>query len=312
MTAGSGSGGLSRLAQEVLPVLYQHRLVSTSQLHRLLQPHVRTPVYLRRQLRLLREAGLAGAAMRRKAGERELLWYCPPVGAEVVEASGEVAVRAYRMSEQAAASPLQEHTLAVNEVGVRFVEAARAAGEDECGPLDWHQEQAHRIRDGERGRDAVLVPDAVLSYTHTQVDGQRMLMTFFVEVDRATESVAQLVAKVAAYSRYRRYVPAGSGGWGRARAGAVREAWRERYLAFPRLLVVFSGRSEEYLGRRIADLRGVLGATGGGGGEVLAGATTLSQLQVHGPFARIFTPLVGDDAAADVLLRAPSALSPVS
>lgn len=302
--------GLSTLAQELLPLLYQHRLVATSQLRELLQPHARESRYLRRELEVLRSRGLAGATVRRRAGQGELLHYATPLGCEVVEASGEVRPRAYRMTEQAAAGQLQEHTLAVNDTGVAFVRAARHSGHDECGPRDWEAELAHRMRDGEdRLADrAFLVPDGVLRYTH--VEGrQRQLLTFFLEVDRATEHVSVLAGKLAAYARYRAYVPAApSSTRGRARAG-TRPAWRDRYPhAFPYLLIVLAGKGEAALARRTADLRALAAADpqlARASEGLQAGVTTLTQLQQKGPFACVVTPVFGSGEQTDVLLRQP-------
>ncbi|MGW7006569.1 replication-relaxation family protein [Streptomyces sp. NPDC054933] len=300
--------GLTRLAEEVLPVLYQHRLMTTSQLHRLLQPHAKWPVYLRRQLALLRELGLAAATVRHRGGQGELAWYCTPLGAEVVEAAGEVTPRAYRMSEQAAASQLQEHTLAVNDTALAFVEAARRLGHD-CGPLDWEPELAHRLRDGDSriGDDAFVIPDAVLSYVHHDA-GQRRLLTFFVEVDRATEPTAKLAGKLRAYARYQEYAPSLLAG--RARVAAPtggREAWRDRYPAFPRVLIALTGAKPTTLARRTADLRALAAADARlrrAAGQLTAGVTTLDQLQASGPFTRIVTPVFGDPEPTDVLLNA--------
>ena len=63
-----------------------------------------------------------------------------------------------------AASALSAHTLAVNEVGVAFVAAARKRG-DEFGPLAWRHEVAHPIGTATVGRRKELViADAVLTY----------------------------------------------------------------------------------------------------------------------------------------------------
>lgn len=309
--------GLSRLAQEVLPVLYQHRLVSTSQLHELLQPHAQDARYLRRELGVLRREGMVGSVARRSSGQGELLSYVTALGAEVVEAGGEVTRRAFRMSEQAAAGQLQEHTLAVNDVGLAFVRTARREGH-ECGPLDWEAELTHRVRDGEdRLADrAFVIPDAVLRYTHV-AGRQRSLHTLFLEVDRATEHVSVLAAKLNAYARYQSYVPAPAPA-SRKRprpAASTREAWRDRYAHFPRVLVVLSGaKSDAALQRRAADLRALAAADtrlGRAAGHLQAGVTTLHRLQEQGPFAPVVTPVFGESTLTDVLLQpaVPAAVS---
>ncbi|MEU9072071.1 replication-relaxation family protein [Streptomyces sp. NPDC048306] len=301
--------GLSRLAQGLLPVLYQHRLVATGQLHRLFTPNAPRPVYLRQQLKELRTAGLVDATTRRtsRLGRAELLWYITARGADAVAHDPTIPRRAYRISPQAAASQLQEHTLAVVDTGIAFVEWARRLGH-ECSPLDWEPEVAHRIRDGDsRGvDDAFMVPDAVLRYTHTTASGRRRMLSFFIEVDRATMQTTRLAAKLTAYARYQQYVPHG-GGRGRR---SIREAWRDHYPAFPRLLIVLTGASDRSLGNRVQDLR-ALAAADSRVGQLAAGVTTLQLLQETGPFAPVVTPLSGDPTPTDVFL-APSGGAPTS
>ncbi|MFF1690808.1 replication-relaxation family protein [Streptomyces sp. NPDC058254] len=292
--------GLSRLAQALLPVLYQHRLVATSQLHALFTPHARRPVYLRQQLARLRADGLVDATTRRtsRRGRAELLWYITAHGADAVAHDPTIPRRGYRISPQTAASQLQEHTLTVVETGVAFIDWSRRLGH-ECSPLDWEPEVAHRIRDGEaRGvDDASMIPDAVLRYTHTTESGRRRMLSFFIEVDRATMQTTRLAAKLTAYARYQSYIPH-AGGRGRR---STREAWRDHYPAFPRLLIVLTGASDRVLANRVQDLR-ALATTDPRVSQLTAGVTTLQLLQDKGPFAPIMTPLSGDPAPTDVFL----------
>ncbi|TBO59460.1 hypothetical protein EYS09_11970 [Streptomyces kasugaensis] len=304
--------GLSQLGQEILPVLYRHRLLTAGQLARLLRPAATSTRYIRQQLEVLHGRGLVDASVRRTSRAGELLWYTTALGCEVVESGGELAPRAYRMTEDAAASQLQEHTLAVNHMGLAFVQHARRLG-DECGPLDWDPEVAHRVRDGDSrlGDEAFLVPDAVLRYIHTAPTGngeqQRMLLTFFCEIDRATMSVARLAAKLHAYARYARYIPQPVPGRGRPKAGGYRrEAWRARYPSFPRILLVLDGASPSQLAKRTDDLRALAAADARlqpAAADLKAGVTTLEQLQRRGPFAPIVTPALGDPESVDVLMR---------
>ncbi|MCF3143656.1 replication-relaxation family protein [Streptomyces platensis] len=314
--------GLSQLGQEILPVLYRHRLLTASQLTQLLRPAATSTRYVRRQLEVLHDRGLVDASVRRTSRAGELLWYTTALGCEVVETGGELAPRPYRMTEDAAASQLQEHTLAVNELGLAFVQHARRLG-DECGPLDWDPEVAHRVRDGDSrlGDEAFLVPDAVLRYIHTTPAGnggqQRMLLTFFCEIDRATMSIARLAAKLHAYARYARYVPQPAPGRGRPKAagGYRREAWRARYPSFPRVLLVLDGASQSQLAKRTDDLRALAAADTRlqpAAADLHAAVTTLEQLRTHGPFAPIVTPVLGDPEPTDVLLRPSTAATSVA
>lgn len=297
---------LPRLGQQLLPVLYQHRLVATSQLHRMLTPHTRRPVYLRRVLQELRSVGLVECTVRRagKLGGPELLWFVTPRGTEIVETSREVTTRSYRISPETAASQLQEHTLAVVESGLAFTTWARALG-DECGPLDWEPELAHRTRDGESrlGDDAFLIPDAVLRYTRVTPTSRRLL-TYFLEIDRATMQVGRLGRKLTSYARYATYVPAPPPGRRSNLTATGREAWRDRYPAVPRLLIVLTGASEAALRRRTEDLRALAEADTRvrRTPQLAVGIANLEQLQAHGPFAPVVTPLLGDPTPTNVLL----------
>ncbi|SEO89448.1 replication-relaxation family protein [Actinacidiphila rubida] len=285
--------------QALLPVLYQHRLVTSTQLKQMLTPHAANADYVRKQLHRLRERQMVAATLRRHGSGTEMAWYCTALGADVVEAAGEVTRRTYRMSEAAAAGQLQEHTFAVNDTGIAFMDAARASGH-QCGPLDWEPELAHRLRDGDSrvGDDAWFVPDAVLRYVHDEAD-RRMLLTYFLEVDRATMGPARLADKVRAYARYLTYVPAPAAGRSRGTAPSSpgTEAWRERYPVFPRLLFVLTGATDVGLRRRIDDLRSLAAADPRlrrSSARLIAGATTLQLLQDHGPWEPIVTPIFGD------------------
>ncbi|MFJ9855326.1 replication-relaxation family protein [Streptomyces sp. NPDC101150] len=314
--------GLSRLGQEILPVLYRHRLLTAGQLTQLLRPAAASTRYMRRQLEILHGRGLVNASVRRNSPAGELLWYATALGCEVVEGGGEITPRAYRMTEDAAASPLQEHTLAVNNMGLAFVQHARRLG-DECGPLDWDPEVAHRVRDGDSrlGDEAFLVPDAVLRYIHTtRTDNggqQRMLLTYFCEVDRTTMSIARLAAKLHAYARFARYIPQPAPGRGRPKptGGYRREAWRARYPSFPRILLVLDGAPEAQLAKRADDLRALAAADARlqpAAADLKAGVTTLDQLRAHGPFAPIVTPVLGAPEPTDVLLRTSARAAPAA
>ncbi|OEJ21529.1 hypothetical protein AS594_38985 [Streptomyces agglomeratus] len=303
----TGPTGLGQIAQQATQVLYQHRLVSTRQLHQLITPHHTRAEYLRRQLHTLRTTGLAETVGRRVSGQTELLWWLTEKGAYAVESVGLLPQRPYRMSPEAALGPLQEHTLATVETGLAFVDWARRLGH-ECGPLDWSPETAHYYRDDSRpGEELSLIPDAVLNYVHTdQKAKQRTLLTYFIEVDRTQMTIARLAQKLHAYSAYHEYTPQPPSGRGTkaGRRTTTTPAWRYRYPAFPRLLLVLTGASASRLTRRIADLRSLaasdpaLANTG-----LRAGVTTLDQLQHRGPFEPIFTPVLGPADPLDAWLR---------
>ncbi len=296
---------------EVLELLYQHRVLSTHQLHVLLTlPEKRParPVYLRWQLAELLQAGLVdriraqGPGGRGRVQSQPFLWFLTEAGAESVEEAGELPARPYRVTPESVAGARQAHTLAVNEVGVAFVEWARRLGH-ECGPLDWTPEVANRIRDGQRRfEDDHVISDAVLNYVHVE-NGRRTMLSFFVELDRATMTSARLAAKLQAYGRLYEYVPQ-SADRTRRTPNATRPAWMYNYPVFPRVLVVLDAappkagepdRRPQRLAARTEDLYTRAGADvrlSRLKGDINIGVTTLQQLQEHGPFAPIFTPLL--------------------
>jgi hypothetical protein len=299
------------LGRRALELLYQHRVLSTQQLHTLLtEPESRPPrpVYLRQQLGELRLAGLVSRVRAHGSGGpgrvRSLpyLWFLTEAGAESVEEAGELPVRSYRVTPESVAGARQAHTLAVSDVGIAFVEHARRLGH-ECGPLDWTPEVANRIRDGQRRfEDDHVISDALLNYVHIE-RGQRTMLSFFIEVDRATMTSARLAAKLAAYGRLYEYVPQGPDR-GRRLVNATRPSWMYSYPVFPRVLVVLdaappragqpdtraqrlAARTEDLYTRTAADAR--LSRLKG---DLAIGVTTLQQLREHGPCAPIFTPLL--------------------
>ncbi|MYV92742.1 replication-relaxation family protein, partial [Streptomyces sp. SID1034] len=252
-------------------------------------------------------AGLANTVGRRTSGQTELLWWLTDKGAQAVEAVGLLPQRPYRMSPEAALGPLQEHTLAGTDAGLAFVTHARRLGH-ECSPLDWAPEIAHYYRDDTRpGEELCLIPDAVLNYVHTdQGQRTRTMLTFFIEVDRTQMTIARLAAKLHAYAAYEQYIPQlpASRGARNTRRTATTHAWRSRYPAFPRLLLVLTGASPSRLGRRIADLRSLAASDPDlTTSNLRAGITTLDQLTEHGPFAPVFTPILGPAHSTDAWLR---------
>ncbi|MGP4027198.1 replication-relaxation family protein [Actinomadura sp. 3N407] len=297
---------LSTLQRTALTCLYQHRLLSTGQLKRLLLAHTapHDTSYLRRQLRGLRGRGLADSVPAPTTAH-QALWFATADGAVQVELAGEVPTRAYRMTAETAGGPLQQHTLAVNEVGTLFVETARAMGH-ECSPLDWTPEVAHRMRDGagKRADYEYLISDAVLHYIVVEPHS-RIQTRMFVELDRCTMTVTRLASKVSTYARYHAYVP-GPAVPGRPPAGTL-PAWRYRYPRFPTLLVILTGLRTAALEARIADLRALCAEDPllrRVSDEITAGATTLDQLRERGPFADIFTPILGrDPTPVDLSMR---------
>jgi hypothetical protein len=285
-----GHGSLSAEAHrpadpaEILGSVVRHRLLTARQVHELHLPGKS----LRWAQEVLTNLARLGLVKHARLGRSEAAWYATDAGTRAVK--GEVAGRAKcrsRVSPAAAAGPLRAHTLAINDVGLSFVRAARQLGH-ECHPADWEHEVALRVSDRAKagqGSD-MLVVDAVLHYTRRFAEGDEVMVRF-VELDRGTETMQRLTAKLLAYRQLYAYRP---------KTGA---GWRERYLVFPKVLVVLGGRlnPSQLVRRRTTFLQ--LADQAGVAESITAMVTTLPELESQGPFAPVFWTVGADAKAVD-------------
>jgi len=263
----------------MLESLYEHRLLSTAQLGELHTPgtHASWPRTILRELEHRQLVAVGRGARAQK------LYYLTPAGGRAVQniAARQEAHRAVPTAEQAA-GPLRAHTLAVNEVGVAFVRAARQHGDD-CGPLAWEHEVSHPIdpTPGRRGAERVI-SDALLTYLRTNDDGVAVDQRL-IELDRMTTPTHSLARKLSRYARLYRHT------------GAKRSEplWTTRYETFPGVLVVLTGGPAQSLDRRRQTVIALCAHD-----ELL---TTTPQVQIafclldelvsRGPFSSIFLTL---------------------
>lgn len=285
MTATGTDTGLRRLgpaAVLILEGLYQHRLLTTTQIRPLFLPDASSR-YTRSVLARLHDAGLAGRA--RLPGGLAV-WYLTPRGTITVEATpNRVETRRKQITPEQAAGPLQAHTLGVNEIGLAFVQAARSRG-DESGPFGWRHEIAHNLGPPPgRKKPEQLISDAILTYQHATPDGTTVHYRF-IELDRANRSAIDLAGRLARYARlYHLRIPVED------RKGRTVLLWDELYGTFPRLLVALAGRSMAALERRRETELSILAeepklqTTP----QVQITVCLLEDLTRQGPFAAIFT-----------------------
>jgi hypothetical protein len=291
---------LAWVAGEIVESVYQHRLLSTNQIHAL-----HTPASSKRWTQLvlaeLHRAGLLSCSTR-PGGLR--LWHVTELGADTVEAAtaNRAETRRRLLTPQQAAGALQAHTLAVNDAGVAFVTAARGRG-DECGWFAWRHEIAHPLgRTPGRGFEQ-LVADALLSYQQNHPDGTTSFHYRFIELDRATMQTDLLAAKLVRYARLYHHTS------GKDRRSAALSGWAADYPVFPTVLLVLAGKPRPTLERRRRTVLALcarsreLKTTP----QVQITACLLEDLTAHGPFAAIFRSLADPRTPADWLGEGPPA-----
>ena len=286
---------LTTTATEALDLLYQHRLLSTPQLGELLEaPYTERSVI--RVLDRLRNRELVDsvAARTRYARRGHRLWFLTQLGAEVVEAVPDRAESRRRLLTPAlAAGQLQAHTLAVNDVGLAFMRAARQRGHD-FGPYSWRHEVAHELDHRTAGGRGHVIADSVLRYWMPLPDGLIAVRYRFVEVDRANRLVDDVVGNLVRYARLREV-------WADRRA-AGRDPrddaprWTMMYRYFPGVIVVLTNAGRSNLTRRLSNLLALCRAEPELGSPDGASVSFVffEDLMARGPFAPIFRRLEGE------------------
>jgi Replication-relaxation len=213
---------------EVLASLAQHRVLTAAQVHAMHLPEVGT----RSAQRLLAELGREGLADRAPGLGAQRVWFVTAKGLAVVRSAGALEGEPPILDRRSAAGRLMAHTLAVNDVGIAFMAAARERGE-EFGPLAWRHEVAHPMSAGRGRRRQTKIADAVLSYLRSE-GPETVVEQRFLELDRATRSAEGLARELALYARLLR-----------AEGPAGEPLWRERYPASPSVLCVLAGARAE-------------------------------------------------------------------
>lgn len=272
---------LPRAAVEVLESIYQHRLLSTGHVHQL---HTATSSrrWTQQLLNTLADRQLLGAVHGRGAAK---LWFLSEAGADAVEAIPTRAEQRRKVVTPAqAAGQLQQHTLAVNDVGLTYVLAARERG-DEFGPFSWRHEIAHPIGTAPgRRRGELLIADALLTYLQT--DGASIQQhQRFLELDRGTIPIDALLGKLHRYQRLRRYTPE------RPRAGhEPAPAWRATYPSLPAVQIVLAHKPRRALEHRLQLLLALYASDPAlhHDRHLHVVVALLEDLQRHGPFAPIW------------------------
>ncbi|MER5602351.1 replication-relaxation family protein [Streptomyces sp. NPDC002265] len=278
------------LPHQLLAVLGQHRMATTSQLHDLLRPGT-TRQTVSAPLNKLRRNGLVDYTVLPQSN-RTRAWYLTGEGARLVRDFPALRSRPpYPITSATAASLKTPHTLTVLRTHLAFVADARRRG-DEHGHLDWTPEVSHPLGDGEK-----IITDALMHYTLTSEDRRRKLRAF-VEVDRTTMSSERLAAKLIEYARLWSYEPQPAGRQRARQPATPGPAWLRWYPVFPRILFVLTGATPYVLHHRISDLQAMTAQhphVATLARHVPLGAATLDDLELHKPTGDVWVPLAGGD-----------------
>jgi hypothetical protein len=162
------------------------------------------------------------------------------------------------------------------------------------------------------GNGEAVIPDALLFYRRGSRDGDGgSMLRAFVEVDRATMGPEQLAAKLTAYARLHRYVPAPGRRQRLAFQEPLEEEWRRYYPLSPRLLFILDGTGPAGITTRINALRATAAnpALSGFLRHVPVLAAPLADLLKGGPSEPVWRP-VGDPGSTVSWSHSPSLETP--
>jgi hypothetical protein len=212
----------SNRSADVVELVGRHRVVTAQQVHALVAPPGSKITNTYSVLRALRREGLV------ETGPRNLFesgsWFVTEEGLRVACANAQLPRLAW-LGDPHVSRGLIRHCWMVNEVGRLFVDAARER-RDVCSWRSWSHQVGHQVDGGP------LVVDGVLDYL-TSDSGKVRSQTFFLEVDRFTQSYNQVLEQLHRYSRYVTHAPPVQPG-----RGSSVPFWRARYLSFPTVLFI--------------------------------------------------------------------------
>jgi len=271
---------------EVLASLAQHRTLTAAQVREM---HL-SGVGIRRAQQLLADLAKEGLADRAAGLRAQRIWFATARGVEAVRSAGALEGEPPVLDRHSAAGRLMAHTLAVNDVGIAFMAAARERGE-EFGSLSWRHEVAHPMSAAGGRRRRFKVADAVLTYLRSE-GTETVVEQRFLELDRATRSAEGLARELALYARLHR-----------AEGADGKPLWRERYAAFPSVLCVLTGVRPDLLRRRREAVLAFLASDPavGSSPHPAIHVCLLDDLCGKGPFAPIFVEARTPDRAVDWL-----------
>ncbi len=290
----SGRGGLTEA--EILGSLAQHRVLSTPQVRAIHLPE-HGPRTAQRMMARLQRRGLATyATVPGVPGAPRRLWYLTEAGALAAREAGMIDRPPLLLSAEQVTGPLQAHTRAVNDAGIAFLTAARQRG-DEFPPTSWRHEVGHPLNAGRGRARRSVISDAVLTYVRLAPE-KVVVEQRFLELDRATLTIARLIDELSRYARL--YKATGADG---------EPIWSGHYPWFPPILCVLAGGDRPALERRRETAVAMLSRDRDlqRTPEISIRLCLAADLAEAGPFEPIFTDYRDPERLTDWLVEEPGA-----
>jgi Replication-relaxation len=231
----SRRGGLTEA--EILGSLAQHRVLSTPQVRAIHLPDHSPRTSQRIMARLARRGFATFATVPGVPGEPRRLWYLTEAGALAAREAGMIDRPPLLLSAEQVTGPLRAHTRAVNDAGIAFLTAARQRG-DEFSSTSWRHEVGHPLNAGRGRARRSVISDAVFTYVRLTPE-EVVVEQRFLELDRATLTIARLIDELSRYARLYRATDADG-----------EPIWSGRYPWFPPVLCVMAGAERPALERR--------------------------------------------------------------
>ena len=155
-----------------------------------------------RALARLRDLQAIRALQRRiggvRAGSAGFAWYLGPAGERLLRAADPATARPGRRNYREPSRHFTDHTLAIAELAIQALEAAREEGSDfevldlQAEPASWQQSLSRH------GTAQTLKPDLLLVTASGDYEHH-----WFIEADMATEHLPVILRQCAAYEAYR-------------------------------------------------------------------------------------------------------------
>jgi hypothetical protein len=193
---------------KTIEAIWQYRVMSQAQIHKLLYTDLDSSVVKRRLYRLYHNGFVARQFLPVRGGllHSPILYTLDKRGAELLQKHGFTV--SWKHDNNRVGSTFLDHALAISDVRIAFAQACAA---QKVSLLTWHGEsqmkhQYDRVKissspAGEPIRDVAVIPDSAFTLQLPR-GASHKTAHFFLELDRGTMSLKRFKRKVEAYLAY--------------------------------------------------------------------------------------------------------------